>query len=195
MNLAAIGIILLIALQAGNNAVFDRLFPVVKVVNLPPDSMRAEAKWLNSLKTQSLRLGIAAVPANGPSSSCLRVDVASCHVVIVIGLSDIRKSRIPGMANLCVRSKSYASSDFMWAKYIVLFVRTRARASTPLHYGGIYETNCVMLTNSSSWRHHYLRILLKTQGDYKLAHRNYLYLIEIKAINRNISPDARRADR
>jgi hypothetical protein len=35
MNLATIGIISLIGLQAGNNAVFDRLFPVVKVVNVP----------------------------------------------------------------------------------------------------------------------------------------------------------------
>jgi len=35
MNLAAIGIISLVALQAGNNAVLDRMFPVVKVVNLP----------------------------------------------------------------------------------------------------------------------------------------------------------------
>jgi len=33
--LAMVGIILLIGLQAGNNAVFDRLFLVVKVVNLP----------------------------------------------------------------------------------------------------------------------------------------------------------------
>jgi hypothetical protein len=33
--LAMVGIILLIVLQAGNNAVFDRMFPVVKVVNLP----------------------------------------------------------------------------------------------------------------------------------------------------------------
>ena len=33
--LAAVGIVLLISLQAGNNAVFDRLFPVVKVVNMP----------------------------------------------------------------------------------------------------------------------------------------------------------------
>jgi len=33
--LAAVGIVLLIGLQAGNNAVFDRLFPVVKVVNAP----------------------------------------------------------------------------------------------------------------------------------------------------------------
>ncbi len=31
------------------------------------------------------------------------------------------------MANLCVRFKFYASSDFMWLKYIVSFVRTRAR--------------------------------------------------------------------
>jgi hypothetical protein len=30
------GIILLVLLQAGNNAVFDRVFPVVKVVNVPP---------------------------------------------------------------------------------------------------------------------------------------------------------------
>ena len=33
--LAAVGIVLLIGLQAGNNAVFDRLFPVVNVVNVP----------------------------------------------------------------------------------------------------------------------------------------------------------------
>ena len=33
--LAMVGIILLIGLQAGNTAVFDRLFPVVKVVNVP----------------------------------------------------------------------------------------------------------------------------------------------------------------
>lgn len=33
--LAAVGIVLLISLQAGNNAVFDRVFPVVKVVNVP----------------------------------------------------------------------------------------------------------------------------------------------------------------
>jgi len=32
---AIFGIVLLISLQAGNNAVFDRLFPVVKVVNVP----------------------------------------------------------------------------------------------------------------------------------------------------------------
>ena len=35
VTLAMFGIILLIGLQAGNNAVFDRLFPVVKVVNVP----------------------------------------------------------------------------------------------------------------------------------------------------------------
>jgi hypothetical protein len=35
MNLATIGIISLVGLQASNNAVFDRLFPVVKVVNMP----------------------------------------------------------------------------------------------------------------------------------------------------------------
>jgi hypothetical protein len=35
-TVAIIGIILLIGLQAGNNAVFDHLFPVVKVVNVPP---------------------------------------------------------------------------------------------------------------------------------------------------------------
>ena len=35
VTLAIFGIILLIGLQAGNNAVFDRLFPVVKVVNVP----------------------------------------------------------------------------------------------------------------------------------------------------------------
>ena len=35
MNLATIGIISLGALQGGNNAVFDRMFPVVKVVNQP----------------------------------------------------------------------------------------------------------------------------------------------------------------
>jgi len=33
--LAMVGIFLLIVLQAGNNAVFDRMFPVVKVVNQP----------------------------------------------------------------------------------------------------------------------------------------------------------------
>jgi len=33
--MSIIGIILLVVLQAGNNAVFDRVFPVVKVVNLP----------------------------------------------------------------------------------------------------------------------------------------------------------------
>jgi len=35
VTLAIFGMILLIGLQAGNNAVFDRLFPVVKVVNVP----------------------------------------------------------------------------------------------------------------------------------------------------------------
>ena len=35
VTLAIFGIVLLIGLQAGNNAVFDRLFPVVKVVNVP----------------------------------------------------------------------------------------------------------------------------------------------------------------
>ena len=35
VTLAIFGIILLIGLQAGNNAVFDRMFPVVKVVNQP----------------------------------------------------------------------------------------------------------------------------------------------------------------
>jgi hypothetical protein len=30
-----VGMILLIGLQAGNNAAFDRLFPVAKVVNVP----------------------------------------------------------------------------------------------------------------------------------------------------------------
>jgi hypothetical protein len=35
MNLATIGIISLVALQAGNNAVFGRVFPVVKAVNVP----------------------------------------------------------------------------------------------------------------------------------------------------------------
>ena len=33
--LAMVGIILLIGLQAGNNAVFDRMFPAVKVANMP----------------------------------------------------------------------------------------------------------------------------------------------------------------
>jgi hypothetical protein len=33
--LAIFGIILLIGLQAGNNAVLGRIFPVVKVVNAP----------------------------------------------------------------------------------------------------------------------------------------------------------------
>jgi len=33
--LAMVGIFLLIVLQAGNNAVFDRMFPVVKLVNQP----------------------------------------------------------------------------------------------------------------------------------------------------------------
>jgi hypothetical protein len=33
--LAIAGIVLLVVLQAGNNAVFDRMFPVVKVVNVP----------------------------------------------------------------------------------------------------------------------------------------------------------------
>jgi hypothetical protein len=28
--------ILLVVLQAGNNSVFDRVFPVAKVVNIPP---------------------------------------------------------------------------------------------------------------------------------------------------------------
>ena len=35
VTLAIFGIILLIVLQAGNNAVFDHMFPVVKVVNAP----------------------------------------------------------------------------------------------------------------------------------------------------------------
>jgi hypothetical protein len=35
VTLAIFGMILLIGLQAGNNAVFDRMFPVVKVVNMP----------------------------------------------------------------------------------------------------------------------------------------------------------------
>jgi hypothetical protein len=35
MNLATIGIISLGALQGGNNAVFDRMFPVARVVNAP----------------------------------------------------------------------------------------------------------------------------------------------------------------
>jgi len=35
ITLAIFGIFLLIGLQAGNNAVFDRLFPVVNVVNVP----------------------------------------------------------------------------------------------------------------------------------------------------------------
>lgn len=33
--LATVGIVLLIALQTGNNTVFDHVFPVVKVVNMP----------------------------------------------------------------------------------------------------------------------------------------------------------------
>jgi len=33
--LAVVGIFLLIVLQVGNNAVFDRMFPVVKVLNQP----------------------------------------------------------------------------------------------------------------------------------------------------------------
>jgi hypothetical protein len=33
--LAIAGIVLLVVLQAGNNAVFDRMFPVVKVLNVP----------------------------------------------------------------------------------------------------------------------------------------------------------------
>jgi hypothetical protein len=35
VSLAIFGMILLIGLQAGNNAVFDHMFPVVKVVNAP----------------------------------------------------------------------------------------------------------------------------------------------------------------
>ena len=35
VTLAIFGVILVVGLQAGNNAVFDRLFPVVKVVNIP----------------------------------------------------------------------------------------------------------------------------------------------------------------
>jgi hypothetical protein len=34
--LAISGVILLVAVQAGNNVVFDRMFPKVKVVNVPP---------------------------------------------------------------------------------------------------------------------------------------------------------------
>lgn len=36
VTIAIIGIVLLVVLQAGNNAVFDRVFPVAKVVNVPP---------------------------------------------------------------------------------------------------------------------------------------------------------------
>jgi hypothetical protein len=43
---AIFGIFLLIVLQAGNNAVFDRLFPVVKVVNQPA---RLDARWAEGL--------------------------------------------------------------------------------------------------------------------------------------------------
>jgi len=35
LTLAAVGIVLLVLLQASNNAVFDRVLPVVKVVNVP----------------------------------------------------------------------------------------------------------------------------------------------------------------
>jgi hypothetical protein len=35
MNLATIGIISLVALQAGNNAVFGHVYRVAKVVNVP----------------------------------------------------------------------------------------------------------------------------------------------------------------
>lgn len=34
--LAVAGTILLVALQVGNNAVFDRVFPAVKIINVPP---------------------------------------------------------------------------------------------------------------------------------------------------------------
>ena len=33
--MAIVGVILLIGLQSGNNAVFDRIFPAVKVANVP----------------------------------------------------------------------------------------------------------------------------------------------------------------
>jgi hypothetical protein len=36
VTMAIIGITLLVVLQAGNNAVFDRVFPAAKVVNIPP---------------------------------------------------------------------------------------------------------------------------------------------------------------
>ena len=36
LTLAIVGMILLVVLQAGNNSVFDRVFPVAKVVNIPP---------------------------------------------------------------------------------------------------------------------------------------------------------------
>jgi hypothetical protein len=36
VTLAIFGMILLISLQAGNNSVFDRVFPVAKAVNVPP---------------------------------------------------------------------------------------------------------------------------------------------------------------
>jgi len=36
VSMAIIGIILLVVLQAGNNSVFDRVFPVAKVINVPP---------------------------------------------------------------------------------------------------------------------------------------------------------------
>jgi hypothetical protein len=35
ISMTIIGVILLVVLQAGNNAVFDRVFPVAEVVNLP----------------------------------------------------------------------------------------------------------------------------------------------------------------
>jgi hypothetical protein len=35
VTLAIVGIILLVALQVGNNAVFDRMFPSVRVINVP----------------------------------------------------------------------------------------------------------------------------------------------------------------
>jgi hypothetical protein len=40
------GIILLVVLQAGNSSVFDRVFPVAKVINVPPGLDAHSAKLL-----------------------------------------------------------------------------------------------------------------------------------------------------
>jgi len=63
--MAIIGIILLVVLQAGNNSVFDRVFPVAKLVNIPPGLDARQAELLTYSK-QATYSNIGAVPASGP---------------------------------------------------------------------------------------------------------------------------------